>query len=126
MTISGEAKVEGWQLSPIFTYGSPYPFNIVTGGQTLQTTAARPTGVARNTGVGFSSSSLDLRLTRRFDLGDHFKLDVIGESFNTLNRTNLQFPNNTFGTGVTPLASFGTATNANDPRQIQFALKLSF
>ena len=52
VTISGEAKVEGWQLSPIFTYGSPYPFNIVTGGQTLQTTAARPTVSGGTRGSG--------------------------------------------------------------------------
>jgi hypothetical protein len=126
LTISGETRLKGWQVSPIFTYGSPYPFNIVTGGQTLQTTAARPAGIGRNTGVGFNSASLDLRLNRRFDLKDHFKVDVIAESFNTLNRTNPQFPNNTFGTGVTPLASFGKATNAADPRQIQFGLKLAF
>ena len=44
--------VEDFQLSSIFTYGSPYPFNIVTGGQTMQTTAARPAGFGRNTGRG--------------------------------------------------------------------------
>jgi Carboxypeptidase regulatory-like domain len=126
LTISGETRFEGWQVSPIFTYGSAYPFNIVTGGQTLQTTAARTAGIGRNTGVGFASASLDLRLSRRFDLRDHFKLDVIAESFNTLNRTNRQFPNNTFGTGASPVASFGKATNAADPRQIQFGLKLAF
>jgi len=125
-TVSGQTRFQGWQFSPIFTYGSPYPFNIVTGGQTLQTTAARPAGVGRNTGVGFNSVSLELRLDRRFDLRDHFKVDVIAESFNTLNRTNLQFPNNTFGTGPSPLAPFGKPTNAGDPRQIQFGLKLAF
>jgi Carboxypeptidase regulatory-like domain len=125
-TVSGQTRFQGWQFSPIFTYGSPYPFNIVTGGQTLQTTAARRAGVGRNTGVGFNSASLELRLDRRFDLRDHFKVDVIAESFNTLNRTNLQFPNNTFGTGPSPLAPFGKPTNAGDPRQIQFGLKLAF
>ncbi len=125
-TVSGQTQFRGWQVSPIFTYGSPYPFNIVTGGQTLQTTAARPAGIGRNTGVGFSSASLDLRLVRKFDVRDHFKVDVIAESFNTLNRTNLQFPNNTFGSGPVPLATFGKPTNAGDPRQIQFGLKLAF
>jgi hypothetical protein len=125
-TVSGQARFRGWQLSPIFSYGSPYPFNIVTGGQTLQSTAARPASVGRNTGAGFSSASLDLRLDRRFDVRDHFKVDVIAESFNALNRTNLQFPNNTFGTGPAPLATFGKATNAGDPRQLQLGLKLAF
>jgi hypothetical protein len=43
-----------------------------------------------------------------------------------LNRTNLQLPNNTFGTGMTPLRSFGQATAASDPRQFQFGLRLDF
>ena len=51
-------------------------------------------------------------------------MEVIAESFNALNRTNLQFPNNTWGTGTTPLPTFGRATAANDPRQIQFGLRL--
>jgi hypothetical protein len=126
LTISGQLSVKGWQVSPIFAYGSPYPFNIVTGGQTIQTTAARPAGVGRNTGMGFSSASLDLRLGRKFDLWERFKLEMLAESFNTLNRTNLQFPNNTYGTGTSPLPTFGRATNAADPRQVQLGLKVSF
>ncbi|OFV99406.1 MAG: hypothetical protein A3F68_04470 [Acidobacteria bacterium RIFCSPLOWO2_12_FULL_54_10] len=118
--------VEGFQLSAIYTYGSPYPFNIVTGGQTLQLTTARPAGIGRNTGVGFNSSTLDLRLSRRFSITEKVGLEFLAESFNTLNRTNLQFPNNVFGAGITPLASFGKATNANDPRQIQLGLRLNF
>jgi hypothetical protein len=126
LSVSGQMSIKGWQVNPIFTYGSPYPFNMVTGGQTLQTRAARPAGVGRNAGVGFSSASLDLRLSRRFDLRENLKIEMIAESFNTLNRANLQFPNNTFGAGATPFASFGKPTNAADPRQIQFGLKISF
>jgi hypothetical protein len=57
LTVSGELSVpmnqsrgllyrgfEGFRLSSIFTTSSPYPFNIVTGGQTIQTTAARLPG----------------------------------------------------------------------------------
>jgi hypothetical protein len=117
---------EGFQFSPIFSYGSPYPFNIVTGGQTLQTTAARPSGTGRNTGVGFNNKNLDFRLSRDFRLKENVRLEAMAEMFNALNRTNLQFPNNTFGTGTTPLATFGKPTAANDPRQMQFGLRLSF
>jgi hypothetical protein len=53
-------------------------------------------------------------------------MELIAETFNALNRTNLQFPNNTWGTGATPLAAFGSATAASDPRQIQFGVRLTF
>jgi hypothetical protein len=139
LTISGELIVpmkqshtllhqafEGFRLSSIFSYSSPYPFNIVTGGQTIQTTAARVPGVGRNTGTGFSYASLDVRLSRRIAVTDRVTAEILAESFNTLNRTNLQFPNNTFGTGSTPLPAFGQPTAAADARQVQFGLRLSF
>jgi hypothetical protein len=57
---------------------------------------------------------------------ENFDVEAIAESFNVLNRTNLQFPNNVFGTGSTPPPSFGRPTAAADPRQIQVGLRLSF
>ena len=115
--------VEGFRLNPIFAYGTPYPFNIVTGTQTIQTTPARP-GVGRNTGVGFNYASLDLRLSREFQVHETLSLEVMAESFNVLNRSNLQFPNNTWGTGPMPVATFGAATAAADPRQMQFGVRV--
>jgi hypothetical protein len=60
----------------------------------------RPAGVGRNTGRGFDYASLDLRLSRRFALGERANLETIVEGFNVLNRANLQLPNNTFGTAA--------------------------
>ena len=111
-------------MSPIFTYGSSYRFNIVSGGQTIQTTAARPAGFGRNAGKGFNSTTLDLRLSRIFQVTEQTTMELIVESVNALNQTNLQFPNNTLGTGTTPLPTFGRSTAENDPRQIQFGLRL--
>jgi len=115
--------VEGFNLNPIFVYGSPYPFNIVTGTQTIQTTPARP-GVGRNTGKSFNYASLDLRLSREFRVHENVSLELMAESFNVLNRSNLQFPNNTWGTGSAPIATFGAATAAADPRQTQFGVRV--
>jgi hypothetical protein len=119
--------VEGFQLSYIFSYGSALPFNIQTGADRNFDTSVndRPVGVARNTGVGFDFASFDVRLSRRFRFTDRFAVEVIAEGFNVFNRANLQLPNNIFGTGTTPLASFGKPTGAADPRQIQFGLRLS-
>ena len=119
--------VEGFQFSYIFSYGSPLPFNIQTGADRNFDTSVndRPVGVARNTGEGFDFASLDVRLSRRFGFTERFGLEVIAEGFNVLNRTNLQLPNNIFGTGATPLPTFRRATGAADPRQLQFGLRFS-
>ncbi|MCI0489888.1 MAG: carboxypeptidase regulatory-like domain-containing protein [Blastocatellia bacterium] len=118
----------GFQLSYIFAYESALPFNIQTGSDRNFDTNVndRPVRVGRNTGRGFDFASLDLRLSRRFRFTERFGLEAIAESFNTLNRTNFQIPNRTFGPGPQPLASFGRPTAAGDPRQIQFGLRLSF
>ncbi|HEV7474074.1 MAG TPA: TonB-dependent receptor [Pyrinomonadaceae bacterium] len=120
--------VRGFQLSYIFSYGSSLPFNIVTGADRNFDTNVndRPIGIGRNTGKGFDYASLDLRLSRRFDLGERVRLEMLVEGFNVLNRANLQLPNNTFGTGPTALPAFGQPTAAADPRQLQFGLRLSF
>jgi hypothetical protein len=120
--------LRGFQLSYIFTYASRLPFNILTGNDRNFDTNNndRPAGVGRNTGRGFNFASLDLRLSRRFQFTEHIRLEVLAEGFNILNRSNFSIPNNTFGTGITPLPSFGQPTSAFDPRQFQLGLRLSF
>jgi hypothetical protein len=121
-------SLSGLQLSYIFQYGSALPFNVVTGADRNNDTNVndRPAGVGRNTGRGFDYASLDLRLSRRFSVSERMKLETVVEGFDVLNRANLQLPNNTFGTGATPPASFGRPTAADDPRQVQFGLRLNF
>ncbi|HKP72158.1 MAG TPA: hypothetical protein VJT82_04415, partial [Pyrinomonadaceae bacterium] len=120
--------VDGFQLSYIFTYASPLPFNVLTGNDRNNDTNAndRPAGVGRNTGRGFDFASLDLRLSRKFRLTERVRLEALAEGFNVLNRANLQLPNNTFGTLAVPRAGFGTPNAAADPRQLQFGLRLDF
>jgi hypothetical protein len=120
--------INGFQLSYIFSYASPYPFNVQAGADLNNDTNVndRPPGVGRNTGKGFDYASLDLRLSRRFRITEAWMLEVIAEGFNLFNRANLQLPNNVFGTGSTSRPGFGQPTAASDPRQIQFGLRLSF
>jgi len=120
--------LRGFQLGYIFTYASRPPFNILTGNDRNGDTNFndRPAGVGRNAGRGFYYASLDLRLSRSFRLNERAGLEVLAEGFNVLNRANLALPNNTFGTGTTPLPSFGQPTAAIDPRQLQFGLRLNF
>ncbi|HEY7412043.1 MAG TPA: TonB-dependent receptor [Vicinamibacteria bacterium] len=118
--------LQGWSLSGVFSYGSALPFNVVTGSDRNNDTNVndRPPGVGRNTGVGFDFATLDLRLARRFALGAT-RVEAMVEAFNLLNRSNLQLPNNTFGTGSAPRPGFGAPTAAADSRQVQFGLRVS-
>ena len=118
----------GFQLGYIFTYASRLPFNVLLGSDRNFDTNNndRPVGVGRNTGRGFDFASLDLRLSRRFHLTERVDLQLLAEGFNVLNRANFGVPNNTFGSGATPLPTFGHPTSAFDPRQFQFGMKVSF
>ena len=118
----------GFQMSYIFTYASRLPFNVLLGNdRNLDTNNNdRPVGVGRNTGRGFDFASLDLRLSRRFKLTERVDLQLLAEGFNVFNRSNLGVPINTFGTGVTPRPNFGQPTQAFDPRQFQFGMRVSF
>ena len=120
--------LRGFQLSYIYTYASSLPFNVLQGSDRNVDTNNndRPLGVRRNTGRGFDFASLDLRLSRRFRMTERFSLQVLAEGFNILNRANFGVPNNTFGSGSSPLPTFGQPTAAFDPRQLQFGLKVSF
>ncbi|HLM24232.1 MAG TPA: hypothetical protein VK274_04205, partial [Pyrinomonadaceae bacterium] len=124
----GNRVLRGFQLGYIFTYGSRLPFNVLLGNdRNLDTNNNdRPLGVGRNTGRGFDFASLDLRLSRTFRITERVDLQLLTEGFNMLNRSNFGVPNNTFGSGSTPLPAFGQATAAFDPRQFQFGMKVRF
>jgi hypothetical protein len=123
-----QKTLHGFQLSYIFTYASRLPFNVLLGSDRNFDTNNndRPVGVGRNTGTGFDFASLDMRLSRRFRITERLSLDLLAEGFNLLNRANFGVPNNTFGSGTAPVATFGQPTAAFDPRQFQFGLKISF
>jgi len=128
LVASGSFEARGFQFGYIFTYGSRLPFNVLLGtDRNLDTNNNdRPLGVGRNTGHGFDFASLDLRLGRTIRLTERVDLQLLAEGFNVLNRANFGVPNNTFGAGTTPLPAFGQPTQAFDPRQFQFGMKLSF
>lgn len=126
---SGSANARrGLQLAWLYTYGSPQPFNIVTGGDRNNDTSVndRPEGVARNTGDGFNYASLDIRFGYRVPLASRLSVEASVDVFNVLNRTNRLFPNATIGTGATPSPTFGLPTAAADPRQVQFGVRMRF
>jgi hypothetical protein len=75
--------------------------------------------LGRNAGVKPSDFFNDLRVSRRFNITERVKLDGIMDVFNVINKFNVA--------DVNPIwTSAGTPTAAFDPRQFQFALKVSW
>ncbi len=77
--------------------------------------------LGRNTFRGPGYASLDFSLFKNFAISERFKMEFRAEFYNILNRVNLLLPTNEFNSGT-----FGLATEAFDPRVIQFGLRLSF
>ncbi len=132
-TTNRERLTHGFQLSTSLTAYSPLPFNITTGSNTIQGTAARPTingvFINRNAGEGHAILNMNIRLSRTFALGERVRLQALAEMFNALNHVNVATLNGVFGAGTypsAPSATFGQITAVNDPRGGQFALRVSF
>jgi hypothetical protein len=86
--------------------------------------------LGRNTVQGPGYQVWDFSLFKNFHLTERLNLEFRSEFFNMFNHANLQFaksgPQNSINTTTFGTPEFGFLTAARDPRQIQFALKLSF
>jgi len=139
-----------WKVAGVYTFGSGRPVNLTVGGDPNQDDNDmndRLPGASRNSFLGPDYASFDLRLTRRLYVGNRFKVDLIGESFNMLNRNNGLFQitedglqtdtayfvkiSNQLGINYFPghyqvPSSPYRISNSYPPRQVQLALKTSF
>jgi hypothetical protein len=154
--------LSNFTLAPIFEMSSGRPFNILsnqdtnndqtpqtdrpgvlsdgtlcvpgtTGCSPLITNGTFSTGsLGRNAGITHRFSSLDMRLTRMFKIGERVRLDIIAEGFNLFNRFNEAAASpfiddvNAFKQRAGSGQYFSRPTAAFDPRQFQFGLKLNF
>ncbi len=123
----------GFRFTTMLQYYSPLPFNITTGANTIQGTAARPTingaFINRNAGSGFDFFNLNTRLSRSFRLSERLHLEAIAEGFNLTNHVNGVTLNGVFGTGAyptNPSPTYKQITAVADPRAFQFAMRVSF
>ena len=64
---------------------------------------------------------VNLNLTKKFQFGERYTLEIRGEAFNFLNRANFNGPNATFGS-----PAFGRITSAMDGRIVQYAARFLF
>ena len=126
-------SVGGGTASPFIPGVTFGPANVCLNndGSTFQVPlVAPPAGCNGNLGRNAFTSpnffQVDLRLSRRIPLGERFKVDVIADSFNLLNRTNIAAVNQLCDPLAGSTCSAGQPTASYDARQFQFALKLSW
>ena len=75
--------------------------------------------LGRNAGTKPYDFFTDLRIAKRIPLGERFALDGMVDAFNLINKFNTSDVNPLWNTQQVPTAAF-------DPRQLQFALKLTW
>ncbi len=138
-------------VAPIIEFSSGRPFNIITNvdsnnDQSTQTDRPNVDGsgvlsvappfttgnLGRNRGITHSFTSFDFRLTRAFNIGERFRIDLIGEVFNLFNRFNEASASpfftdvNAFGERDSGGRFYSKPTASYDPRQFQFGAKFTF
>ena len=161
--------VNDYQLSPSFSLQSGLPYSIgssgtlssgftstgapisaIGGGVNGSNGTFRIPGFERNGFTQPKTDVLDLRISKRFTIAERVKLELLGESFNILNKQNVTAVNTTgyfLGTNTatktntlsfntssanSALPLFQTITNSNSsgfsfsPRQVQLAVRVQF
>src|SRR3989441_1037667 len=132
--------LSGFELSPLVSYNSGHPFNLLAGADINgdnHFTNDRPPGATRNSGLGPTYTTFDMRLSRIFKIGEQSRLRFTAEGFNITNRTNYASVNNIVGAAFAPpFNANGTAglspsqplgfTAALPKREIQLGLRFDF
>ncbi len=118
------------ELAPIFTAESGLPVNPLTGLDTTGTLSwplsARPAGMARDSLRLPPLVSLDLRILKAIPMGGVRHLDLVAESFNLLNHTNVTALNPYFGAALSPMPSFAAPIDALQGRELQFSIDFEY
>ncbi|MBZ5522513.1 MAG: carboxypeptidase regulatory-like domain-containing protein [Acidobacteriia bacterium] len=141
--------VNNFQLSTIVTLESPNYFTKFAGFDANGDIFGNNDRVGiepRNTFKGDSYQTVDMRISRNFKATEHLNVEAMAEAFNLLNTVNVRFFNTVYGAADfcnfnpaaqgcsatqrfiegSPNPNYGTPRAVFNPRQIQFALKLTF
>jgi carboxypeptidase family protein/TonB-dependent receptor-like protein len=126
------------EAAPIVTISSGRPVNALTGADESLSRAfplaARPLGLARDTLRTPAFLSVDFRVVKYISLGGFTpysasgtrRLDFVVEFFNLFNHPNAVSLNPFYGSGATPLSTFGAPTAFAAPRQVRFSIDFEF
>jgi hypothetical protein len=134
--------INDWQLSTIISLETAHYFTKFSGLDSNGDVFGSNDRVGidpRNTFKGDSFQSVDLRVSREFPITEKLHVEGIAEAFNILNTVNVRFFNTAYGApdfipvgtpGTfregSPSSSYGTPRAIFNPRQIQFALRLTW
>jgi hypothetical protein len=109
--------------STVLAVQSALPYNITTGtddNRDGEPTTDRPAGVRRNSAREADFWQVDARLSKVL-ASSSVEVELLAEAFNLTNRRNwTQFD------GVLSRVTFGKATDAGPPRQIQVGVRMGF
>jgi hypothetical protein len=144
------ALFNNWTASTVFTAGSGRPINATIAGDANRdndTYNDRLPGAARNSYIGPGYFTVDMRISKSFQLSERVRVTLLAESFNVSNRINRRVDIsddgflNSAGQFVAYSTSVGKAlypgefvknskflmpTNSYAPRQVQLSLRASF
>jgi len=144
------ALLNHWKFSSVLTFGSGRPFNATMAGDANQdgnTYNDRLPGYKRNAFIGPAYFTTDMRITRTVNITPRTRLEILAESFNLTNRTNLRvdisddgFYNSAgqfiaYSSKVSGKmypgqfrinSQFLLPTSAYAPRQVQLSIRLNF
>jgi hypothetical protein len=144
--------VNGWQLGMIVSLETPHYFTKFAGFDANGDIFGNNDRVGiepRNTFKGDDYQSVDMRISRTFKFTEKVHMEAIAEAFNLLNTLNVRFFNTAYGAadfcnfaadpvaqGCTatpsgnlegsPNPSYGTPRAIFNPRQVQFALRVTW
>jgi Carboxypeptidase regulatory-like domain/TonB dependent receptor len=141
---AARALLNGWTIAPIFNWfsGARYTGNVSAGSLTGSQAgglngslgSTRFALVPRNFFKQPSIQYLDLRVSRRFPIGERARVEVLADAFNFFNRTQVTGVNTTLynlsGTTLTFNTPFGQTTAADSTlfreRQVQLGVRFEW
>lgn len=124
-----QRMVYGLEFAPIVEASSGFRDDALTGVDSNREHnypfEARPLGYPRNSLQTAPQIHFDLRVLRMVPLW-RGHLDIVAESFNLLNRQNVDLLNPAYGSNVSATPNFRTPLQESDPRRIQFSLDYEY
>lgn len=119
----------GLEFAPILAVDSGFRSNPLTGVDSgrehIYPFATRPFGLARNGLQTPPNVKFDFRILKMVPIW-RGHLDIVAESFNLLNRQNVDLVNAAYGSNASAAANFNHTIQDSDDRRVQFSLDFEY